>query len=60
MKRGGTHRVIRPESISNMLQILGMLTNHVATSQLDTINSQVTGDYMVLKNTKNKNYVEIG
>ena len=60
MKRGGTHRVIHPESISNMLQILGMLTNHVATSQLDTINSQVTGDYMVLKNTKNKKYVEIG
>ena len=52
--------MIHPESISNMLQILGMLTNHVATSQLDTINSQETGDYMVLKNTKNKNYVEIG
>ena len=30
-------------------------------SQLDTIKSQVTGDYMILKNTKkNKNYMEIG
>ena len=43
-----------------MLHTLGILTNHMETSQLDTIKSQVTGDYMILKNTKkSKNYVEI-
>ena len=43
-----------------MLHILDILTDHVETSQLDPIKSQVTGDYMILKNTKkNKNYVEI-
>ena len=31
------------ESISKMLHILGILTDHVATSQLATIKSQVTG-----------------
>ena len=44
-----------------MLHILGIFTDHIAASQFDTIKSQVTGDYMILKNTKeNKNYVEIG
>ena len=44
-----------------MLHILGILTDHIATSQLDDIKSQVTGDYMILKNAKkNKNYAEIG
>ena len=53
--------MIHPESISKMLHILGILTDHIATSQLDTIKDQVTGDYMILKNTKKKkNYVEIG
>ena len=43
-----------------MLQIFGILTDYIATSQLHIIKSQVTGDYMILKNTKkNKNYVEI-
>ena len=60
MKRGVTYNMIHPEPISKMFQIFGIFTNHVATSQLDTINSQVTEDYMVLKNTKNKTYVEIG
>ena len=53
--------MIHPESIYQMLQVLGILTDHIATSQLDTIKSQVTGDYFILKNTKkSKNYVEIG
>ena len=44
-----------------MLHILGILTNHIATSQLNTIKSQVTGDYIIRKNTKkNKIYAEIG
>ena len=44
-----------------MLHIVGILTDHIATSQLDTTKSQVPGDYLILKNTKkNKNYVEIG
>ena len=44
-----------------MLHILGILTDHIETSQLDTLKSQVTGDYMILKNTKkNKIYMEIG
>ena len=44
-----------------MLHIVGILKNHIATSQLDTIKSQVPGDYLILKNTKkNKNNVEIG
>ena len=44
-----------------MLHIDGILTDHIATSQLDTIKSHVPGDYLILKNTnKNKNYVEIG
>ena len=39
-----------------MLHILGILTDHIATSQLGTITSQV--DYMILKNAKkNKNYL---
>ena len=56
-----THKVIHPESVSMMLHILGILADHIATSQLDTIKSQVTGDYMISKNIKkNKDYVEIG
>ena len=44
-----------------MLHIVGVLTDHITTSQLDTTKSQVTGHYKILKNTrKNKNYVEIG
>ena len=35
-----------------MLPILGILIDYIATSQLDTIKSQVTGDYMILKNTR--------
>ena len=61
VKREVTHKVIHPESISKMLHIVGILTDHIATSQLDTIKSQVPGDYLILKNTKkNMNYVEIG
>ena len=53
--------VIHTESISKMLQILGILADHIASRQLDTIKSQVIGDYMILKSTKkNKNYGEIG
>ena len=56
-----THKVIHPESISKMLHSVGNLSNHIATSQLDTTKSQVAGDYLIIKNTKkNKNYVEIG
>ena len=58
VKREVTPKVIHPESISKML---GILTYHIATSQLDSIKSQVPGDYLILKNTKkNKNYMEIG
>ena len=61
VKREVTHKVIHPESLSKMLHILGILTDHIATSQLNIIKSQVTGDYIMLKNTnKNKNYMEIG
>ena len=35
-----------------MLHILAVLTDHIATSQLDTKKSQVTGDYIILKITK--------
>ena len=56
-----TQKVTHPVSISKMLHILGILTDHIATFHLVTIKSQVTGDYMILKNTKNnKTYVEIG
>ena len=61
VKREVTHKVIHCESISKMLHIVGSLTGHIATSHLDTIKSQVPGDYLILKNTKeNKNYVGIG
>ena len=53
-----THKVIHPESISKKLHILGILTDHIATIQLGTIKSQVTGDYMILKNkNKDKTYL---
>ena len=56
-----THKVTHSESVSMMLQILGILADHIATSQLDTIKSQVTGDYMTSKNIKkNKDYVVLG
>ena len=55
-----THKVIHPGSISKMHHILCILTDHIATSQLDTIKSTVTGDYMIQKNTKkNEAYVKI-
>ena len=49
-KKRRTHKVIHPESISKMVHILGILTDHIATSQLDTIEIQVTGDHMIRKN----------
>ena len=56
-----THKVIHPESVSVMLHILGIPADHIATSQLDTIKSQVTDDYMISNNIKkDKDYVEIG
>ena len=56
-----THKVIHLELGSMVLHILGILADHVAISQLDTIKGQVTGDYVISKNIKkNKNYVEIG
>ena len=56
-----THKEIHPESISMMLDIISIPADHIATSQSNTIKSQVTGDYMIPKNTKkNKNYVKIG
>ena len=55
-----TDKVIHPESISKRLHIVGIFTDHIATSQLDTIKSEVPGDCVILKNTKkNKNFVEI-
>ena len=61
VKREVTHKVIHPESIYKMLHIVGILIDHIATSQLDTIKSQLPGGYLILKNTKkNKNYMEIG
>ena len=53
MKTQITHKVIHPESISSMLHVVGILTDHIAASQLDAIKSQVLGDYLILKNTKN-------
>ena len=32
-----------------MLHIVGILTDHIATSQLDTIKSQMPGYYLILK-----------
>ena len=60
------HKEVTPkmkysESISKMLHIASILTDHIATSQLDSINCQVTGDYIIQKNTKKiKSYMEIG
>ena len=45
-------KVTHPQSIYKMLQILGILLYHIATNQLATIKSQVTGMYMIRKNTK--------
>ena len=56
-----THKVILLESVSMMLHILGILADHIATSQLDATKSQETSDYMISKNIKkNRDYVEIG
>ena len=55
-----TQKVTHPQSIYKMLQILGILLYHIATNQLATIKSQVTGVYMIRKNTKkNETYLEI-
>ena len=54
VKKEVTHKVIHPESISKMLHIVGILTDHIATSQLDTIKSQVPGDYLILENTRTR------
>ena len=44
-----------------MLHILGNLTDHIATSQLATIKSQVTYVCMIKGNTKkNEPYMKIG
>ena len=42
VKREVTHKVIHPESIFKMHHIIGILKDHIATSQLATTNSQVT------------------
>ena len=42
--------MIHPELVSMMLHILGILADHIANIQLDTIKSQVAGDYMISKN----------
>ena len=52
VKREVAHSVIHYESISKMFQNFGILTDHIATSQLGTIKSRVTGDYMIRKNTR--------
>ena len=39
VKREVTHKLIHPESIFKMLQIAGILTDHIATSQLNTISA---------------------
>ena len=50
-----THKLIYPEPISKMLLIFGILTDHIATSQIDWWLHDSN------KNTKkNKNYLEIG
>ena len=55
-----TQKVTHPESVSKILHILSILADHITTSQLTTIKSQVTGVYMIEKNTKrNEIYVEI-
>ena len=55
-----TRKVTHPESVSKILHIFSILTDHAATSQLTTTKSQVTGVYMIKKNTKrNEIYVEI-
>ena len=46
MEKEKWHTVIHPESISRVLHMLSILTNHIETSQLDTRKSQVTGDYI--------------
>ena len=49
------------EPISKVLHILGIITNHIATSQFATIKSQVTDVCMIQKNTKkNETWMEIG
>ena len=60
MIRKVIHKVTHPESISEMLHTLGILKDHISTSQLATIKSQVIGAYVNQKNTmKNETYVGI-
>ena len=48
-------------NIQDAIQIFGVLTDHIATSQLDTRKNQATGDCIILNNTKkDKNFLEIG
>ena len=48
-------------NIQDAIQIFGVLTDHIATSKLDTRKNQATGDCMILNNTKkDKNFLEIG
>ena len=55
-----THKVTLPESICKKVNTLGILTDHIATRKLAKIKSQVTGVYMIRKNTKkNEICVEI-
>ena len=55
-----TQKVTHPESISEMLHTLSILTEHIATSQMATVKSQKTGVYMNKKNIKkNESYVKI-
>ena len=61
MKKEVTHKVTQkvahPESISKMLHILGILTDHIATSQLDTIKGKVTSICDSKEHNKNETYV---
>ena len=53
-------KMTHPESISKMLHILGILTDHIATSKLATIKSQVTSVNVIRKDIKkNEAYLEI-
>ena len=63
VKREVTHKVMHSPWVDIQdAPLLGILTDDIESSQLDTIKSQVTGNYMILKNTKKKkkDYPEIG
>ena len=57
-----TQKVTHPDSISEMLHTVSILTDHIATSQLAIIKSQATGVYMIQKKStkKNETCMEIG